>query len=176
MGSCDECRRGLLKVGLAGAAALLVPACGGAQSAPAAGPEDGGENDGAGDDAGEGGACGTTCTTGAKTLELTFAKYPQLEKVGGSVVVRAPGYTDPSCGLDLVIVVQSAAGKYVALSAGCTHACCTVGYNASRTEFLCPCHGSTYDTGGQVTGGPARKALQNLSVCSDACAVYVTYP
>ena len=45
-----------------------------------------------------------------------------------------------------------------AISAVCTHLGCIV----ERTEdgtFSCPCHGSKFDTEGQVTGGPAPKAL-----------------
>ena len=39
----------------------------------------------------------------------------------------------------------------------CTHLGCTVG--VSDTGFACPCHGSRYDQDGNVTGGPAPKAL-----------------
>jgi Rieske Fe-S protein len=175
MGDCDACRRGLLKASLAGAAVLLVPGCGGGQNeSPSA---DGGPDE-AGDDAtDEGdGACVPTCSVGSTTLTLTFAQHTALRKVGGSVVVSAKGYKDPSCGLDLVIVAQVSAGKYIALSAGCTHQCCTVGYDAALGEMLCPCHGSRYSTSGQVLLGPAEQALQKLSVCADECAVYVSIP
>lgn len=49
-----------------------------------------------------------------------------------------------------------------ALSAVCTHLGCIV----SRTEwgFSCPCHGSKFDKQGNVTGGPAPKALEWLQV------------
>ncbi len=190
MSNCDECRRGLLKAGVASAAVLLVPGCGGVQnergSGDAGGPDEAGGDDAAGDgagdgggeggDGGEGGACQATCASGSKALEFPFAKYPALKNVGGSAVNNAPGYSDPSCGLDIIVVAQPSAGKYVAFSAGCPHQCCTVAYNKSRTEFMCPCHGSTFDTSGQVTGGPAPTGLQSLTVCSDDCGVYVSYP
>jgi len=183
MGDCDECRRGLLRAGIAGAAVLLVPGCGAQNesgSGDGGGPDEAGNDDAPGDDGGEGGseggACGATCATGTKTLAFTFAKYPQLKNVGGSALNNAPGYSDPSCGLDIIVVAQPTAGKYVAFSAGCPHACCTVAYNKGRTEFLCPCHGSTFNTSGQVTGGPAPNGLQKLSVCADECGVYVSYP
>ena len=73
-------------------------------------------------------------------------------------------------------MVQESAGKYAALSAACSHQCCTVGYVKSTKGFLCPCHGSTFSATGQVTGGPAPTGLQKLSVCADACGVYVTVP
>jgi Rieske Fe-S protein len=187
MSDCDECRRGLLRAGIGGVAVLLVPGCGAPNGS---GPGDSGGPDEAGDDApgddggegggeagGEGGACQVTCTSGTKTLEFTFAKYPALKNVGGSVVNNAPGYSDPSCGRDVIIVAQPTSGKYVAFSAGCPHQCCIVGYDSKHTQFLCPCHSSTFNvTSGQVTGGPAPNGLQKLTVCVDECAVYVSYP
>ena len=184
MSKCDECRRGVLKAGVAGAAVLLVPGCSSSTVDPASG-EDGGSpeagDDASGDDGGDGseggdGACQATCTTGAKTVEFSFAKYPQLQTVGGSATARPSGYSDPSCGLPDIIVVLVTAGKYAALSAGCSHNCCTVSWLKSRNEFQCPCHGATFSATGQVTGGPAPTGLQKLSVCADACGVYVTIP
>jgi Rieske Fe-S protein len=178
MSNCDECRRSLLRAGVAGAAVLFVPGCGPKNESESGG---GGTSDEAGDDAGEGdggdgGVCQPTCSEGTKTLTFTFDKYPQLRTVGGSVTYKAAGYSDPSCHLDLIIIAQPTAGTYVAFSAGCPHACCTVAYNAKHTEFLCPCHGSSFNMSGQVTGGPAPNGLQKLSVCADDCGVYVSLP
>lgn len=47
--------------------------------------------------------------------------------------------------------------KMCAISTVCTHLGCIV--SASETGFACPCHGSRYDQDGNVTGGPAPKAL-----------------
>jgi cytochrome b6-f complex iron-sulfur subunit len=47
--------------------------------------------------------------------------------------------------------------KLAAISTTCTHLGCIV--SPSATGFSCPCHGSRYDTDGNVTGGPAPKAL-----------------
>ncbi len=47
--------------------------------------------------------------------------------------------------------------KIAAISTTCTHLGCIVA--PSETGFSCPCHGSRYDTDGNVTGGPAPKAL-----------------
>jgi Rieske Fe-S protein len=105
-----------------------------------------------------------------------FSIYPQLKTVGGSALNSAPGYADPSCNLDVIIVAQPSAGTYVAFSAGCPHQCCIVSFNAAHTEFVCPCHGSTFDIAGQVSGGPAPNGLHPLSVCADECGVYVSFP
>ncbi len=47
--------------------------------------------------------------------------------------------------------------KLAAISTTCTHLGCIVGI--SETGFACPCHGSRFDQDGNVTGGPAPKAL-----------------
>lgn len=47
--------------------------------------------------------------------------------------------------------------KLAAISTTCTHLGCIVAL--ADTGFACPCHGSRYDQDGNVTGGPAPKAL-----------------
>jgi cytochrome b6-f complex iron-sulfur subunit len=47
--------------------------------------------------------------------------------------------------------------KLAAISTTCTHLGCIV--SVSETGFACPCHGSRYDQDGNVTGGPAPRAL-----------------
>lgn len=47
--------------------------------------------------------------------------------------------------------------KVAAISTTCTHLGCIVGL--SDTGFACPCHGSRFDTDGNVTGGPAPRPL-----------------
>jgi nitrite reductase/ring-hydroxylating ferredoxin subunit len=117
-------------------------------------------------------ACGSTCADQVSVVTLTFVDYPELADVGGSVAFEAPGYADPICGQDIVIVAQPAAGQFVAFSASCTHSCCAVAF--SGTQFVCPCHMSTFDLNGNVVSGPAPYPLPSLPVCSDASGVYVT--
>ncbi len=49
-------------------------------------------------------------------------------------------------------------GKLFALSAICTHRKCKLTAESDRS-FYCKCHGSTFDPGGHVTEGPARRDL-----------------
>ena len=55
------------------------------------------------------------------------------------------------------ICIVREGNKIAAISTTCTHLGCIVGI--SETGFACPCHGSRYDQDGNVTGGPAPKAL-----------------
>ncbi|MFQ5843670.1 MAG: ubiquinol-cytochrome c reductase iron-sulfur subunit [Planctomycetota bacterium] len=48
---------------------------------------------------------------------------------------------------------------YSALSSICPHLGCNVRRATGARGFECPCHGSTYDAVGNVTGGPAPKPL-----------------
>jgi len=176
-------RRTLL---LIGAAATVHTACGGGDPGPYVGPtlgsSDSGSSSGGGDDGGtdsgsgsssgggEAGACGS-CPSSGKVLELTFAKYPQLQNHGGSVAVNASGYSDPTCGQSGIVVFNNG-GTYGALSTSCTHACCSVSISGSTLH--CPCHGATFDLTGKPTNSVAHRSLASLPVCADACGVYVT--
>jgi cytochrome b6-f complex iron-sulfur subunit len=51
-----------------------------------------------------------------------------------------------------------------ALSGVCTHLGCTVSLAGSGREYRCPCHGSRFDSKGQVLKGPAPRPLPWLAV------------
>ncbi len=57
-------------------------------------------------------------------------------------------------------VLIHADSGFTALSLICTHLGCTV--EQRPDGFTCPCHGSRYDANGNVTHGPAQKALPAL--------------
>ena len=46
-----------------------------------------------------------------------------------------------------------------ALDGVCTHLDCLLGWDEQVHEFICPCHGSHYDTSGRIRKGPAPKNL-----------------
>src|SRR5512135_3137808 len=50
-------------------------------------------------------------------------------------------------------------GGYLAMWWRCTHLGCTVPWVAGEKQFHCPCHGSLYNTQGEVIGGPAPRPL-----------------
>jgi cytochrome b6-f complex iron-sulfur subunit len=53
-------------------------------------------------------------------------------------------------------------GSLLAFDLTCTHLGCTV--KATAQGFACPCHGSRFDTGGEVVKGPASRPLRRLAV------------
>ena len=50
-------------------------------------------------------------------------------------------------------------GGYLAMWWRCTHLGCTVPWRADEKQFHCPCHGSLFNTEGEVLGGPAPRPL-----------------
>ena len=52
----------------------------------------------------------------------------------------------------------------MAMVATCTHLGCEVNYHPEKKEWLCPCHGSIYDSEGRPIYGPALKALPRAPV------------
>jgi Rieske Fe-S protein len=67
-------------------------------------------------------------------------------------------------------------GKLFALSAICTHRRCKLSAEHDRS-FYCKCHGSTFDTNGRVTEGPATRDLPVLhSFTNEAGQLLVVVP
>jgi cytochrome b6-f complex iron-sulfur subunit len=64
------------------------------------------------------------------------------------------------------IFIESKAGRLRVQTAICTHLGCTV--NMVPTGYKCPCHGSTYDSVGRNTGGPAPRPLVFFEVFKGA--------
>ena len=56
-------------------------------------------------------------------------------------------------------VYRNETGELQAFSAVCTHLGCIVHWNNAEKSWDCPCHGSRFDTAGEVLEGPAIKAL-----------------
>ena len=135
-----------------GAASASVAACGG------------GSGGGSGNGSGDGSGVGTS--TPAASAD---ASGEAAAGTGGSAIAResdvAPGsavkFKDG--GRDAVLVHLDG-GEFVAYSAVCTHAGCTVAYKDS--QLACPCHGSIFDpaNGAEVVSGPAQTPLPEIPV------------
>jgi Rieske Fe-S protein len=115
---------------------------------------------------GSGGTAAGTGSTARKASAAHTSKVPSGAVRLGPADSLPPGqgatYSDPADGSPDLIIRQ-ANGELTAMSAVCTNAGCTVGYQDG--QVICPCHGATYDSrSGAVTGGPAPQGLARKRV------------
>ncbi len=61
-------------------------------------------------------------------------------------------------------VVKTAEGKVIAFSPICTHLDCAYHWDAGKSDFVCPCHGSEFAIDGTVLSGPAPRPLDRFEV------------
>lgn len=52
----------------------------------------------------------------------------------------------------------------VAVNPTCTHKGCVMPWNQEMKQFVCPCHGASFDDSGKVLKGPAQNSLASYSV------------
>jgi thiosulfate dehydrogenase [quinone] large subunit len=73
---------------------------------------------------------------------------------------------------DPAIIVRLADGSYVAFDAVCTHAGCTVEWDAADASLACPCHGAVFDPqhGGAAVVGPAQDPLASIPIVVDTAS------
>lgn len=116
----------------------------------------------------------TTGTSVAHAPKSGTTKLPQGAVPLGPSSRLAAGqgavYRDPADGSPDLLIRQPN-GKLTAVSAVCTHAGCTVGYQGG--QIACPCHGATFDARtGAVTGGPAPSGLATKQVVEHRGRIY----
>lgn len=58
-----------------------------------------------------------------------------------------------------LFIVRAKEGNFHAMSSICSHLGCITNYRKADGLILCPCHGSTFDTEGNVLDGPAPRPL-----------------
>ena len=61
-------------------------------------------------------------------------------------------------------VVKAADGKVLAFAPACTHLGCAYHWDAGKSNFLCPCHGSEFALDGTVLSGPAPRPLDRFEI------------
>ena len=106
----------------------------------------------------------TSKTAGGSTATPAAAPGSAVASASSLPVGQALSFTNPADG-NPAWVVHPDGNTFVAFSAVCTHAGCPVQYDPSTIEFICPCHGGTYDARtGQVQQGPPPAPLPSIPV------------
>jgi len=137
---CARTCRAASVLALGGALATVLESCGGGSSPT--GPSGGGAS-----------ALPTVSgTLSGSTITVTVTGTA-LATTGTLALVTTSGGD--------VLVARTAADTFVALSAGCTHQACEITGFAGAT-YVCPCHGSRFDTSGRVVNGPAVTPLRQF--------------
>ena len=108
------------------------------------------------------GSCKKTSNTSSTSVNFTVdVSTGKLASNGGYIVQ------------DNVIVARTSSGSFVAVSSVCTHNGGIL-FFTNGNIFQCPLHGATFDTSGNVLGGPAPTALQkyNTSLSGSSLRVF----
>lgn len=79
-------------------------------------------------------------------------------KTVGYVDEIAPGSILPNKSGQFYLIRYNDGG-FLALSLICTHLGCSINWEGSKEEFICPCHASAFNKFGDVLNAPATRAL-----------------
>lgn len=96
-------------------------------------------------------------------LDLTKSDTQTLMETGGFLLISQAD----------TMAVNVGDSTIRAFTSICTHQQCTIDAFGSNV-FQCPCHGSEFDTSGDVVNGPAEQALAEYSVSRSDNTVTIT--
>jgi cytochrome b6-f complex iron-sulfur subunit len=137
-GRREFCKRMVSYAACTGALGSVLPACGGNPTASIPGqplPTMGG-----------------TVVNG--TVSVSVSAGSPLSSVGGMALVTSSAGD--------FLVTHTGQDAFLAVTAGCTHQACVVS-NFTGQSYVCPCHGSEFDTSGRVIVGPAVAPLRQFA-------------
>jgi len=108
-------------------------------------------------------SCSTSNPTGPSednsdttiTVDISLVENQALSVVGGTIALISNDLDNAG-----LLLIRESQSKVRAFSRECTHNQCTIGAFANG-KSICPCHGSEYDTTGNVTKGPAPSRLND---------------
>jgi thiosulfate dehydrogenase [quinone] large subunit len=83
-----------------------------------------------------------------------------IAAVSAVAVGSSTSFTTPNG--SAAYLLRPSTDTFLAFLAACTHQGCPI--TPEDSGFRCPCHGSSFDGDGQVTGGPATKPLTRVPV------------
>jgi cytochrome b6-f complex iron-sulfur subunit len=107
-------------------------------------------------------------------LEITaagvvFLEPRSLEGEFGGVVTAGPTESFPPASITefpagRFFLIRAEDGGFLAVYRRCTHLGCSVSWEPSQNQFVCPCHGSHFDDVGNVVNPPAPRALDTFNI------------
>jgi cytochrome b6-f complex iron-sulfur subunit len=95
-----------------------------------------------------------SATTAGNTVTINNVSGTALANQGSAALVQS--------GSNSFLVTRTGQDTFNAFTAVCTHEQCIVTGFQSGT-FVCPCHGSQYNTSGTVVQGPATQRLRQFT-------------
>ena len=99
----------------------------------------------------------SVCPDALGNLVVSRMLAPELDRIGGSVIVRPSNGTAP-------VLLTNAGDGFLAMHARCSHAGCEVTWVQEDRQAECPCHGSRFASDGAVLAPPATKSLDTFPV------------
>jgi Rieske Fe-S protein len=95
-----------------------------------------------------------TAAVSGRSVSVTLAGSSPLASTGGMALAQT--------GIGSFLITRTGASTATVLTATCTHEGCAItGFSGS--QFVCPCHGSTFSSSGSVVKGPANRSLQQFT-------------
>jgi Rieske Fe-S protein len=110
------------------------------------------------------GSNGITVNGNTVTINLNTSNTERLKSTGGWLLITSAQ----------VIAVNVGNNTIRAFSSVCTHQGCSTNWEFSSGVFECTCHGSRFNTSGQVVRGPAELNLPEFSVNRNGDTVTIT--
>ena len=111
----------------------------------------------------EDGPAGITIDGNQVIIDLTADATQDLTNEGGFLLISEAD----------VMAINVDGTTIRAFTSICTHQQCTIDSFADDT-FMCPCHGSEFDTNGEVVEGPAPQPLAEYEVSRSDDTVTIT--
>jgi nitrite reductase/ring-hydroxylating ferredoxin subunit len=93
-------------------------------------------------------------TVSGRTVSVSMAAGSPLASTGAMAITQTS--------IGTFLLTRTGPTSVSVLTATCTHEGCAVtGFSGS--QFVCPCHGSTFSTSGAVVKGPANRPLTSFA-------------
>lgn len=98
------------------------------------------------------------------TNQESMVAYPPVRIDGSETLLPGAGlYFNYPSRNDPAVLLRSNDGQFRAYSRRCSHAGCSVEFDAARRCLKCPCHQGTFDARlGYVMFGPPRRPLDEI--------------